>query len=59
VCSSDLSREATEVLVEASTANAARSGHGPAGSPWPWAAALLAVLAGLWWLERRAITGLS
>lgn len=45
-------REATFALVEAARVETRRAPSRAPGSPWPWAAALLAALGGLWWLER-------
>jgi hypothetical protein len=47
-------RDATLALAggAAPAREAARVQRAP-GSPWPWFAALIAILTGLWWLERR------
>lgn len=47
-------RAATQALVETAAAGPARAARQAPGSPWPWAAGLLAVLGALWWLERRS-----
>jgi hypothetical protein len=47
-------RAATQALVETAAAGPARAARHAPGSPWPWAAGLLAVLGALWWLERRS-----
>ncbi|MDR7230360.1 hypothetical protein J2X45_001441 [Caulobacter sp. BE264] len=47
-------RAATLALVETAASGPAREARRAPGSPWPWAAALLAVLGALWWLERRS-----
>lgn len=52
-------REATVDLVETAAAGQTRAARHAPGSPWPWAAGLLAVLALLWWLERRSSGGAS
>ena len=49
-------RDATLALAQAAPAKARQAGRRAPGSPWPWAAALLATLGALWWLERRGIT---
>ncbi|MFN3668204.1 MAG: hypothetical protein ACK4VY_02775 [Brevundimonas sp.] len=47
-------REATLALAAGGGAGASRmAAPGAPGSPWPWFAALLFVLAALWWLERN------
>lgn len=46
-------RAATQALVETATPGPGRAARQAPGSPWPWAASLLAVLGMLWWLERR------
>lgn len=46
-------RQATLDIVASSVA-AARASRPAPGSPWPWAAGLLIMLGGLWWLERRS-----
>lgn len=48
-----LNRHATLAMAAGTPDVAARAAHHVAGSPWPWFTALLAVLALLWWLERR------
>ena len=47
-------RQATFDLVATSMSAAARALRVAPGSPWPWAAGLLAALGLLWWLERRS-----
>lgn len=47
-------RQATLDLVETAVPRGMRSAAPAPGSPWPWAACLLAVLGLLWWLERRS-----
>ena len=47
-------RQATLALVEAAAGRGADAVIAAPGSPWPWAASLLAVLGLLWWLERRS-----
>jgi len=47
-------RTATFEMVAASPARGAFRLTSTPGSPWPWAAGLLAALGGLWWLERRS-----
>lgn len=46
-------RRATLEMAAATPDAEARAGRRVAGSPWPWFLGLLAVLALLWWLERR------
>ena len=46
-------RRATQEMAAASRDADRTAGHRAPGSPWPWFAGLLAVLAGLWRLERR------
>lgn len=50
----ELSQATQELAAGSPAPEQARDGsrRGP-GSPWPWFLALLAVLTGLWWLERR------
>ncbi|WP_419255310.1 hypothetical protein ACN2C6_07700 [Caulobacter sp. ErkDOM-YI] len=50
-------RQATLALVEAASGRGADALVAAPGSPWPWAASLLAVLGLLWWLERRSAPG--
>ncbi len=50
-------RQATLDLAEASAGREAGAVMAAPGSPWPWAASLLAVLGLLWWLERRSAPG--
>jgi hypothetical protein len=47
-------RQATLDAVATSVPRGARAGQTTPGSSWSWAAALLAVLGLLWWLERRS-----
>jgi len=47
-------RQATFDLVEAAAGRGTWAVASAPGSPWPWAASLLAVLGLLWWLERRS-----
>ena len=47
-------RQATIDLVDTAVPRGMRAASPAAGSPWPWAACLLAVLGLLWWLERRS-----
>lgn len=47
-------RQAALDAVAASGANGARKPRPLPGSPWPWAAGLIAALGLLWWLERRS-----
>jgi len=47
-------RRATLALVEAAAGRGSDAVIAAPGSPWPWAASLLAVLGLLWWLERRS-----
>ena len=47
-------RQATLDLVATSVSGGARAVRVAPGSPWPWAAGLLAALGLLWWLERRS-----
>lgn len=51
-------RSATLALAGTAPARSApaSASHAP-GSPWPWFAGLLAVLAGLWWFERNRDVG--
>ena len=46
-------REATLALAAAPSGRTAPAPPRAPGSPWPWLAGLLAVLAQLWWLERN------
>lgn len=46
-------RQATQDLVASAETSTGRAPSRSRGSPWPWAAALLAMLSLLWWLERR------
>lgn len=47
-------RQATLDLVQAAVPRGMHRVSSTPGSPWPWAASLLAVLGLLWWLERRS-----
>jgi hypothetical protein len=47
-------RQATLDLVQAAVPRGMHRVSSAPGSPWPWAAGLLAVLGLLWWLERRS-----
>lgn len=47
-------RAATLDLVETAVPRGMRAASPASGSPWPWAACLLAVFGLLWWLERRS-----